>query len=106
MYRPLPDNVTIKPSAIDGLGLFATRFIPKNTDLGMTHVWDERFPDQYIRLPLGGFFNHSNTPNCKIVEDCLTETNEIINHLRLVTIEDIHEGEELTATYTIYDPTK
>ena len=26
-YRPLPNNVTIKPSGIDGLGLFATEDI-------------------------------------------------------------------------------
>lgn len=106
MYKPLPNNLTIGPSAIEGLGLFATCSIPRNIDLGMTHVFDERFPDQYIRLPLGGFFNHSNEPNCKIVEAYLTESGEVINHLRLITIKDINEGEELTVTYTLYDPTK
>lgn len=106
MYRPLPNNVTIRPSTIEGLGLFATCFIPEDTDLGMTHIWDERFPDQYTRLPLGGFFNHSNKPNCKIVEDSLTESGQVINHLRLITIKDINEGEEITVTYTLYDPSK
>ena len=53
MYRPLPNCVTIKNSLIEGLGLFAKEFIPSNTDLGMTPIYDERFTDNYIRLPLG-----------------------------------------------------
>ena len=69
MYRPLPNNCTIKNSTIDGLGLFATEFIEEGTDLGMTHIFDERFDDGVIRLPLGGFFNHSETPNCEIIEE-------------------------------------
>ena len=36
-YRPLPDSLTIKTSSIEGLGLFATKTIAKNTDLGMSH---------------------------------------------------------------------
>lgn len=48
------------------LGLFAKEFIPSNTDLGMTHIYDERFTDNYIRLPLGGFFNHSTSPVVKL----------------------------------------
>ena len=31
-YNPLPIFCTIKPSFIDGLGLFATREIKKDTD--------------------------------------------------------------------------
>lgn len=33
MYRPLPNNLTIKNSQIDGLGLFSTEFILSGTDL-------------------------------------------------------------------------
>lgn len=104
MYRPLPKSVTIKNSPIEGLGLFATEFIPKGTDLGMTHVYDERFENGYIRLPLGGFFNHSESPNCKIIESAIDETGNVINHFRLVTIEDIKPGDEVTAFYTLYQP--
>ena len=103
MYRPLPRSLTIKSSPIEGIGLFATEFIPKGTDLGMTHIYDERFPDNYIRLPLGGFFNHSPSPNCKIVESYNDEKMQI-KHLRLITIKDIQNDEEVTATYTLYDP--
>lgn len=104
MYRPLPKSVTIRNSEIEGLGLFAVEFIPKNTDLGMTHVYDSRFENNYIRLPLGGFFNHSEDPNCKIVESALDKVGNKINHLRLVTIKDIEVGDEITAYYTLYQP--
>ncbi len=104
MYKPLPKCLTIKSSLIEGLGLFATQNIPSGTDLGMTHIYDERFPNNYIRLPLGGFFNHSESPNCKIIDSSLDEAGNIIPHLRLITILDIQPGEELTAFYTLYIP--
>lgn len=99
MYNPLPKSLTIRQSEIEGLGLFSTEFIPANTDLGMTHLYDERFPDNYIRLPLGGFFNHSDKPNCKVVHEDFP-----YKHINLVTINDIEPGEELTAYYTLYVP--
>jgi len=104
MYKPLPKSVTIKNSSIEGLGLFATEFIPSGTDLGMTHVYDERFEGNYIRLPLGGFFNHSENPNCKVVDESFDNVGNILLHLRLVTIKDIQPGEEITAYYTLYQP--
>jgi SET domain-containing protein len=104
MYRPLPKSVTIKNSSIEGLGLFATEFISSGTDLGMTHVYDERFENSYIRLPLGGFFNHSENPNCKVVDQPIDGVGNVINHLRLITIKDIQPGEEVTAYYTLYQP--
>jgi len=30
-YKPLPDSLTIKKSEIEGLGIFATKDIKKNT---------------------------------------------------------------------------
>ena len=38
-YRPLPDQVTIKDSPIEGLVLFAVCDIPAGTCLGETHVY-------------------------------------------------------------------
>jgi SET domain len=99
MYRPLPESVTIKQSLIEGLGLFATKDIPANTNLGMTHIYDERFDDDYIRLPLGGFFNHSDKPNCKVIHEDLP-----FKHISLVTLVDIKAGDEITAFYTLYIP--
>ena len=95
-YRPLPDGVTIKASAIEGLGLFATKAFSKGHDFGVTHIQDDRFPDGYIRTPLGGFYNHTDTPNCEAREEGTMR--------RLVAVRDIAAGEELTATYTLYQP--
>ena len=62
MYRPLPNELTIKNSPIEGLGLFTTKDIKANTFIGVTHIRDEQFENKYIRTPLGGFYNHSNDP--------------------------------------------
>ena len=67
MYRPLPKCLTIKKSPIEGLGLYATEDIKANTFLGITHILDENFENNYIRTPLGGFYNHSNNPNIRRV---------------------------------------
>ena len=72
MYRPLPDGLTIKNSPIEGLGLFATVNIKKNSFIGVTHIRDEQFENKYIRTPLGGFYNHSNDPTViRMVTDVL-----------------------------------
>ena len=63
MYKPLPKGLTIRNSSIEGLGLFATDDIKKNSFIGVTHIRDEQFENKYIRTPLGGFYNHSNEPN-------------------------------------------
>ena len=72
MYRPLPDELTIKTSKIEGLGLFATVKIKKNSFIGLTHIRDEMFEGKYIRTPLGGFYNHSKDSNImKMVSDVI-----------------------------------
>ena len=70
MYKPLPESLTIKQSKVNGLGLFADQQIMQATNLGMTHL---KFNGTIFRTPLGGFINHSNTPNCEKV--CLLMTN-------------------------------
>lgn len=97
-YRPLPPYLTIKPSEIDGLGVFTTDDIDAKHCIGVTHIFDARFQDGYIRTPLGGFFNHSETPNCELIDDGDLTT--------LVTIREIKNGEELTAKYTLYTPSQ
>tara|TARA_R110002033_G_scaffold166792_1_gene205621 strand:- start:585 stop:878 length:294 start_codon:yes stop_codon:yes gene_type:complete len=96
MYRPLPSYLTIKSSEVEGLGLFAVESIKKSTDLGISHVSDRWFDNGYIRTPLGGFINHSDTPNCKTVEEG--------RFLSIITLTDIKEGDELTLKYTFYNP--
>ena len=97
MYKPLPDNVTIKNSEIDGLGLYATKSIDQGTLIGITHIARPGAEDGYIRTPLGGFGNHSDTPNCfKLLMDSDT--------WYVGAERDIEAGEELTWKYTFYDP--
>ena len=95
MYKPLPPYLTIKSSPIHGLGLYTNDDIPKGLLLGITHVRHMDFEDGYIRTPLGGFFNHSTTPNCEIVDKG--------EYLYLKTMRDISKGQELTAYYTLYE---
>ena len=100
-WRPLQDFLTIKNSKIEGLGLFALKDIPEGTDLGITHIFDSRFQDKYIRLPLGAFINHHEIPNCNAVfEKNDSEIGEI-KHIRIITSKDIKEGEEITVKYII-----
>ena len=95
MYKPLPDSVTIKKSPIQGLGLFATERITKGTLIGITHHVNSNSQDGVIRTPLGGFGNHSDTPNCfKLL---MEDTTWWIG-----AKEDIEEGDELTWSYTLY----
>ena len=76
MYRPLPIELTIKNSKIEGLGLFATVKINKNSFIGLTHIRDELFEGKYIRTPLGGFYNHSLESNImKMVSDVIPKFN-------------------------------
>jgi hypothetical protein len=100
-WRPLPDFLTIRQSKIEGLGLFALKDLPAATDLGMTHIFDKRFHDQYIRLPLGAFINHHEIPNSEAVFS--EEDPEIgsLKHIRIVTLKPIREGEEITVKYII-----
>ena len=98
MYNPLPPYLTIKDSAIHGLGLYATDDIDAGVDMGITHIKDPRFEHGYSRTPLGAFFNHSETPNCEVVSDDL--------FIRLRSIKEIKAGDEITAKYTFYNPTQ
>ena len=91
VYRPLPNYLQILQSPIEGHGLFTIKDLPQNLEIGVTHVKDGRFVDDYIRTPLGGFFNHSDDPNC--------EAYVINDMIKLKTIKQIEAGEELTVHY-------
>ena len=103
MYNPLPESLTIQQSGIDGLGLFAKEGIAQGTNLGMTHI---KLNGNMVRTPLGGFINHSNTPNVVKVELLMTNEGKIkFNYKKwnLVTLRDIKKGDELTVRYTFYN---
>ena len=105
MYKPLPESVTIKTSKVNGLGLFADQKIIHGTNLGMRHL---KIGDTIFRTPLGGFINHSNTPNCVKAELRMTDEDTQGHRYdykkwNLITTQDIKEGEELTLRYTFYN---
>ena len=94
-YRPLPDYLTIRESEIDNLGLFSLVGIDKGVNAGITHVLDP-VTNKLYRTPLGGFINHSEEPNAKIVE---------VQRIRyLYFLRDIKPNEEITVKYTMYNP--
>jgi SET domain-containing protein len=106
MYRPLPKELTIKESPIEGLGLFALVDIEAGHEFGITHYHVKTscqckrcheifsFPDSCVRTPLGGFYNHSKHPNCETFRD---------GDFRILrAIKGIKAGEELTSFYYLY----
>ena len=93
-YRPLPVEVTIKQSDIEGMGLYSTCAIESGTNLGMTHYKAPELENGWCRTPLGGFINHSDKPNC--VKKMFN------NRYFLKTLRDIEKGEELTLSYEWY----
>ena len=90
-YKPLPKSLTIKPSGIEGLGLFASEDIKAGTQLGVTHII---ISDEIIRLPLGGFINHTDNPNCVRID--------VANKSYLHTLKETKQDEELTLKYVMY----
>ena len=100
MYKPLPESLTIKPSKINGIGLFAEQKIMQGTNLGMSHL---KIGDTIFRTPLGGFINHANEPNCAKVELLMKNDSFDYKKWNLITLQDIKKGEEITVRYTFYN---
>ena len=99
-YNPLPSGLTIADSGIAGQGLFTSRRLLMGTILGISHY---RIDGEYIRTPLGGCINHSETPNCQRSQ---IRVKPGFDKWSIMTLDDIEEGEELTLKYTMYDPEK
>ena len=95
MYKALPNCLHVKDSSVSGQGLFAVEDIPEGVYLGISHVIVD---EDIMRTPLGGFVNHSETPNCVK----WAEVNErwVMYHMK--TIKDIKCGQELYLCYTFY----
>ena len=99
-YNPLPSGLTVADSRIAGQGLFTTRRLVAGTALGISHY---RIDGEYIRTPLGGFINHSDTPNCQRSQ---IRMKPGFDKWSLMTLDDIEEGCELTLKYKLYVPKK
>ena len=99
-YKPLVDGLVIVPSDIHGYGVHSTRrWVPGN-NLGTTHVW---VMDDWVRTPLGGFLNHSDKPNCELIDPIDYNVNWTIKTLQV--IREIKPGDELTVYYSLYADT-
>ena len=83
--------VCLKPSGIEGNGLFAKKNIPEGTRIHVSHIWGSRYG--WINLDPNYKFNHSGAePNSRLV------TSDNIKEL--IASKDIPEGEEVVADYT------
>ena len=90
-YQALPKELHVKNSPVAGQGIFAKEDISAGTNLGMSHLVID---DIIYRMPLGGFINHSDTPNClKYYED---------GFYFIQTKTKIKAGDELFLKYTFY----
>ena len=113
MYKPLPSGLFIKDSGIEGQGVFTTRDLHVGCNLGISHyrinmsevtsINQEENKNEFIRTPLGGFINHSDTPNCGRSQIRIKPGFDKWN---IVVVENIKAGEELTLKYTMYHPTE
>ena len=89
-YRPLPAGIEVC-SGVEGTGLVTTRRILAGEVLGIGHLKCDGEPDGWMRSPLGGFLNHSLTPNC--------QAQLRGDKIMIVSLRDIEIGEELTVFY-------
>lgn len=96
-YKPLPKEVIIQSSPIEGMGLFALEDLEEGHRLGLSHV--ELPKGELIRTPLGGFYNHSSEPNCKKILTYKGSSKYYYLHI----IRTVKAGDELTVKYTFYN---
>ena len=112
-YRPLPNGLYIGVSSIEGQGLYTDRALTKGCQLGESHyrIATNDVPSTnieenksiLIRTPLGGFINHSDTPNCHRSQ---IRVKPGFDKWTITVVEDVSPGDELTLKYTMYDPRK
>ena len=98
-YNPLPSYLTIKKSSVHGLGLFATKRILKGQFIGTTHYISSQ--GNLLRTPLGGFYNHSETPNVTARLAPSSYKQHGMRFIDMKAAKDINPGEELTANYQV-----
>jgi hypothetical protein len=107
----IPKCVELKKSPLHGLGVFATEFIPKGTELGVGHYFDFHNRKEGIvnlRTTLVPFFNFNIDSNLVLKQEKPTPKWEcgFSLHNRIYTKRDIQKGEELLLKYSWYNPTK
>ena len=105
-YKALPECVEVKTSEGKGHGLYAAIDIPAGSYLGITHLslikeQQDLMGRDYVRTPLGGFINHSETPNCALVRHPRPDRPKLLGvGTHMWAILPIKKGTELTCFYT------
>ena len=94
-YKPLPENLYINKSKIEGYGIFANDNLKKDLDLGTTHIKVPMIYG-YVRTPLGGFVNHSIDNNCILYVKEDWDDYIIYN---IITTKKILANEEILLNY-------
>lgn len=79
------DNILIKESPIEGLGVFAARDLRENIFISKARIEGKR-------TPAGRYSNHSGTPNAKMV---MIENGDV----DLVATKDIKKDDEILTDY-------
>lgn len=99
-YRPLHGFFEVKNSDIEGQGLFVKedRYLLQGPCPVMTHIEVKvGSSSRFFRTPVGGFINHSDNPNCKLVK---TLSDSLpYNYYHLEVLRAIKGGEEVTLNY-------
>jgi len=107
------DDVEVKPSSIEGLGLFAVRCFRRGERIRQINVVREITPSSPLREELGERADHCDYPNGKVV--LLGAPDRHINHSCdpnayvlyeddysfFIARRDIAAGEEITCDYNI-----
>ena len=94
-YKPLPENLYINKSKIEGYGIFANDNLKKDLELGTTHIKVPMIIG-LIRTPLGGFINHSEKPNCYL--SVIQDWDDYIVY-NVFTMKTIKKNEEIVLEY-------
>tara|TARA_E500000331_G_scaffold345783_1_gene383781 strand:+ start:399 stop:683 length:285 start_codon:yes stop_codon:yes gene_type:complete len=90
-YRALPEGLFIANSPIAGQGIFSKKSLLVGTQLGLSHLI---IGEEIFRTPLGGFINHSDSPNC--------EKFQVDDKYYVKVIKSVAPMEELFLKYTFY----
>ena len=98
----MTDLVVLQPSPLHGVGCFAIRFIPADTNLGLSRTITPadpgpEEPDVIWRSPkLGRRLNHADPANVRIEVEVTHRTA----FWHAITTRDVEAGEELTIDYS------
>ena len=91
MYKPLPDNLTIKKSNIDGLGVFTTENVEVEYPIGHRRRREQGIPLLIEKFKSNLSTQFSETRSKEIISLCedqsVLENTSVIDFMALLTAE-------------------